>query len=155
MVHLLVFPGTKCGQSFSTFGHLAPACTLPGSSFTFAFRLFQVCCFLYQFFSPSIAQEGSSSITFHPTWPVSPACPIHSAHTTQPVSINGVALLTAQNNNNNNNKTWILFAMSAYSIDKLKFTSAREKKEENKEKIISKTPKFTVHNPHEHHISPD
>ena len=37
----------------------------------------------------------------------------------------------------NNNKIWILFAMSAYSFDKPKFTSAREKrkeKENNKQK---------------------
>ena len=39
--------------------------------------------------------------------------------------------------------------MSAYSFAELKFTSARKKKEEKKEKIISKTPKFTVHNPPE------
>ena len=45
--------------------------------------------------------------------------------------------------NNNNNKTWILFAMSAYSFDEPKFTSAR-KKEEKKEKTISKTPKLNA-----------
>ena len=34
------------------------------------------------------------------------------------------------NNNNNNNKIWILFAMSTYSFDELKFTSAREKRKQ-------------------------
>ena len=55
-----------------------------------------------------------------------------------------------------NNKTWILFAMSAYSFDEPEFTSAqkkkkkkKKKKEEKKEKTISKTSKFTVHNPPE------
>ena len=42
---------------------------------------------------------------------------------------------------NNNHKTWILFAMSAYSFDELKFTSA-QKKEEKKQKTISKNPKI-------------
>ena len=46
----------------------------------------------------------------------------------------------------NNNKTWILFAMSAYSFDEVKFTSAQNKKEKKK-KTISKTPKFIMHNP--------
>ena len=36
------------------------------------------------------------------------------------------------NNNNNNNNIWILFAMSAYSFDKPKFTSTREKRKEKK-----------------------
>ena len=35
------------------------------------------------------------------------------------------------NNNNNNNKIWILFAMSAYSFNELKFTSTWEKQKEN------------------------
>ena len=36
------------------------------------------------------------------------------------------------NETNNNNKTWILFAMSVYSFDELKFTSARKKRKERK-----------------------
>ena len=46
------------------------------------------------------------------------------------------------------NKTWILFAMSTYSFDEREFTNA-QKKGDKKEKTINKTPKFTVHNPHE------
>ena len=38
-------------------------------------------------------------------------------------------------------RTWILFAMSAYSFDEPKFTSFRKRK--RKKKTISKTPKFT------------
>ena len=52
------------------------------------------------------------------------------------------------NNFNNNNKIWILFAMSAYSFDKLKFTSAREKWKE-KENDTQKHQKFTMHKPPE------
>ena len=41
-----------------------------------------------------------------------------------------------ENTYSDNNKIWILFAMSAYSFDELKFTSTREKwkeKENNKQ----------------------
>ena len=41
----------------------------------------------------------------------------------------------------NNNKIWILFAMSAYSFDEPKFTSAREKRKE-KENNKQKHPKI-------------
>ena len=44
-----------------------------------------------------------------------------------------------------NNKIWILFAMSAYSFDEPKFTSAREKRKE-KENNKQKHQKFTMHN---------
>ena len=60
------------------------------------------------------------------------------------------------NNNNKNNKTLILFAMSPYSFNEPKFTSAqkeKKKKEKKKEKTIGKTPKFTVHNPLSHCFS--
>ena len=33
-----------------------------------------------------------------------------------------------------NNKTWILFAMGAYSFDEAKFTSVREEKKKKKKK---------------------
>ena len=49
------------------------------------------------------------------------------------------------NNSNNSNKIWILFAMSAYSFDEPKFTSAREKRKE-KENNKQKHQKFTMHN---------
>ena len=49
--------------------------------------------------------------------------------------------------NNNNNKIWILFAMSAYSFDELKFTSTWEKWKEKENK--QKHQKFTMHNPPE------
>ena len=49
------------------------------------------------------------------------------------------------NNNSNNDKIWILFAMSAYSFDELKFTSTREKRKE-KENNKQKHQKFAIPN---------
>ena len=43
------------------------------------------------------------------------------------------------------NKIWILFAMSTYSFDEPKFTSALEKQKE-KENNKQKHQKFTMHN---------
>ena len=65
---------------------------------------------------------------------------------------------TEVSGNKHNNKTWILFPMSTYSFDEPKFTSARVcvcvcvcvGGGGGGGGAISKTPKFTVHNPPEH-----